>query len=217
MAVRQRELRKARRRPKRQAAWISYEGSDALVPCVIWDLSEDGARLGPARSKGLPEEFTLLMSKDGSSRRLCRVAWRKDRHIGVQFLPSNESEDAWPVPRGRSRRPVAAPPYEPLSPDRLACVSNSLALSLPPAPVRRSSKIAGRYASSGLAFGFVILLTAATAVFYVAGLEIENGTPWALELCGTAKNLCNHPEMSGVPALLLAVVCFALKGLESET
>jgi hypothetical protein len=72
MAGRQRELRKSRRRPKRQAAWIRYESGDALVPCVIWDLSEDGARLGPARTKTLPDRFHLLMSKDGASRRLCR-------------------------------------------------------------------------------------------------------------------------------------------------
>jgi hypothetical protein len=32
MAGRQRELRKARRRPKRQAPWISYESGDTLVP-----------------------------------------------------------------------------------------------------------------------------------------------------------------------------------------
>jgi hypothetical protein len=51
MAGRQRELRKARRRPKRQAAWISYDSGGTLVPCVIWDLFEEGARLGPALSR----------------------------------------------------------------------------------------------------------------------------------------------------------------------
>ena len=60
MAGRQRELRKARRRPKRQAAWISYDSGDTLVPCVIWDLSEEGARLGPARAKNLPDVFNLV-------------------------------------------------------------------------------------------------------------------------------------------------------------
>ena len=61
MAGLQRELRKARRRPKRQAAWIRYDGGDTLIPCVIWDLSDEGARLGPARSKTLPDVFNLLI------------------------------------------------------------------------------------------------------------------------------------------------------------
>jgi hypothetical protein len=214
MAGRQRELRKSRRRPKRQAAWIRYESGDALVPCVIWDLSEDGARLGPARTKTLPDRFHLLMSKDGASRRLCRVAWRKDRHIGVQFLQSQDDEDFCSAPAVRWRKAVAAQPCGPPVSDRPALGINSLAFPLQHPRATSSGKIGGRFAPSGLAFGFVFLLVAATAVFYVAGLEIENGTPWALELCDSAKNLCAHPEMSGVPALLLAVVCFALKGME---
>jgi hypothetical protein len=214
MAGRQRELRKTRRRPKRQAAWISYDSGGTLVPCVIWDLSEEGARLGPARAKTLPDVFNLITSKDGTSRRACRVVWRKDRHIGVQFLQSDENDDVYPAPPARWRRAAPAPACGPLLSDRLASASNSLALPLQPARLGCSNKLPGRFAGSGLAFGFLFLLVAATAVFYVAGLEIENGTPWALQLCDSAKNLCEHPEMSGVPAVLLAVVGFALRGME---
>jgi hypothetical protein len=214
MAGRQRELRRARRRPKRQAAWISYDGADTLVPCVIWDLSDEGARLGPARSNALPDTFNLLMSKDGSSRRVCRVVWRKDRHIGVRFLQPNENDDWTPLPAVRRSSASAAPVCEPAFPDRLASASNSLALPFPHPRVASSNKLAGRFAASGLALGFVFLLIAATAVFYVAGLETANETPWAVQLCESAKNLCDHPEMSGVPAILLVVVCFTLRGME---
>jgi hypothetical protein len=49
-----------------------------------------------------------------------------------------------------------------------------------------------------------------------SGLKIESNARWAVQLCdgdGT-KNLCEHPEMSGVPAVLLAVVFFVLRGME---
>jgi hypothetical protein len=154
------------------------------------------------------------MSKDGSSRHLCQVVWRKDRHIGVQFMQSDEHDDWSAAPRVRRRR--ASPPSisGPPLPDGLACAGTSLALPLQHPRAASSNKVAGKFAASDLAFGFVFLLIAATALFYVAGLEIANGTPWALQLCDSAKNLCDHPEMSGVPAILLAVVCLALKGME---
>src|SRR5437588_9490664 len=49
------------------------------------------------------------MSKDGTSRRVCRVVWRKDRHIGVQFLQSDENDDVYPAPPARWRRAAPAP------------------------------------------------------------------------------------------------------------
>ena len=45
MPGRTRDLRRAQRKPKRQAAWISCGDTPALIQCVIWDLTEGGARL----------------------------------------------------------------------------------------------------------------------------------------------------------------------------
>jgi len=83
MPGRQHEQRKSARKPKRQAAWISNDAGGCPIPCVLWDLSEGGARLAPARANVVPDVFTLLLTRDGKSHRLCRVAWRKKPYIGV--------------------------------------------------------------------------------------------------------------------------------------
>jgi hypothetical protein len=70
------------------------------------------------------------------------------------------------------------------------------------------------FALSSLALGLVVLLLAATAVFYVAGMQLDDGTLWALEVCDNAKNFCEHPEWSGIPAVLMGVVFLAVKGME---
>jgi len=52
--------------------------------CLIADISDGGARLvAPA---GLPEEFALTV-KDGSEvNHRCRVVWRLDDEIVVEFI-----------------------------------------------------------------------------------------------------------------------------------
>jgi hypothetical protein len=37
---------------------------------------------------------------------------------------------------------------------------------------------------------------------------------WATELCENTKNFCQHPEWSAVPAVLMALVYFSVKGME---
>ena len=80
------EQRKSRRQPLRQAAWISLGDHCPLVRCVLWDISDCGARLMAARSPAdLPDRFILLLSEQ-SVQRNCRVIWRNDRFVGVQFV-----------------------------------------------------------------------------------------------------------------------------------
>lgn len=80
------EQRRAKRTPRRNAAWIERAGEGAHIPCVLWDLSEGGARLAAPHTGELPPAFKLLLSRDGSSQRLCRVVWRSDKQLGVQFI-----------------------------------------------------------------------------------------------------------------------------------
>jgi hypothetical protein len=87
------ERRKKRRQGRRRSAWISYGEKPDLMLCVLWDLSEGGARIAPTNSKILPDLFTLYLSKDRSSRHFCRVAWRNERHIGVQFIDESVAEN----------------------------------------------------------------------------------------------------------------------------
>src|SRR5947209_6766081 len=67
------DKRRKKREPKHQAAWISRGAQTPPIPCVLCDISREGARLAPARFNALPDVFTLILSKDGSARRLCRI------------------------------------------------------------------------------------------------------------------------------------------------
>jgi len=63
---------------------IVSAGSAAPHDCMIADISAGGARL--LIPPGVPEEFALVI-KDGSDvSHQCRVAWRLDDEIGVEFI-----------------------------------------------------------------------------------------------------------------------------------
>jgi len=79
------DQRRARRRPIRYNAWMAIEGEKKLQECVLSDVSETGARIEVLNSKKLPDRFMLLLSENGSARRVCRVVWRKPRYVGVAF------------------------------------------------------------------------------------------------------------------------------------
>jgi hypothetical protein len=78
------DKRKSLRRPVRHSAWIALEGGQTHG-CVMSDVSDSGARLDIDESKPIPDQFTLLLTINGSARRKCRVVWRKPRQIGVTF------------------------------------------------------------------------------------------------------------------------------------
>jgi hypothetical protein len=80
------EQRRAKRTPRRNAAWIEFAGGGARIPCVVWDISDGGARLAAPRPGELPPAFKLLLTRDGDSARLCQVVWRNDKQVGVQFI-----------------------------------------------------------------------------------------------------------------------------------
>lgn len=79
------ERRKGARKDTREPAWIDL-GGKPLIPCVLLDVGDGGARLTLDRPEALPDGFTLLLSEDGSDSRRCRVAWRSGTEIGVEYL-----------------------------------------------------------------------------------------------------------------------------------
>lgn len=78
------DLRKARR--IHYPAWIDIGGRSALRDCLVYDISESGAKLTVAGEEQVPDNFTLLLSCDGGIRRICQVAWRSGFNIGIKFL-----------------------------------------------------------------------------------------------------------------------------------
>ena len=81
------EHRKSPRRYMRRRAELIFDAQEAAVGCVIWDISDGGARLSVACPfKDLPHSFTLVMFKDAGVRRDCEVTWTDIRYVGVKFI-----------------------------------------------------------------------------------------------------------------------------------
>jgi PilZ domain-containing protein len=186
------DKRRKKRQPRHSPALISCGAQNPPIPCVLCDISPGGARLAPVRLHGLPDEFTLILNKDGSSRRVCRVVWRKRRHMGVQFMDSPDMVD------GQQKAPGGQAPLPGL------IYGSNAALCVDRKEVSISS----------LAAAVMALLIIAATVFYVAGLQMGEEASWAADLCESTKNFCQHPEWSAIPAALMALVYFSVKGME---
>lgn len=71
----------------RRAAEIVFGARQPAVRCVIWDMSDGGARLSVACPLAdLPGTFTLVLFKEGSLRRDCEVVWTDSSYVGVKFV-----------------------------------------------------------------------------------------------------------------------------------
>ena len=79
------EHRAAPRRRVLKAGTISFGGGGA-ISCTIRNLSEVGAALDVESPVGIPDQLTLSIEAEHSSRH-CRVVWRKEKKIGVRFVP----------------------------------------------------------------------------------------------------------------------------------
>jgi hypothetical protein len=95
--------RTSKRKKLRYPAWISYGGDPTPIPCMLWDVSDGGARITAAHSNILPDTFTLALSQNGKTH-LCRVVWRKKPHVGIQFIEPFEAAVALRGPPADSER-----------------------------------------------------------------------------------------------------------------
>jgi hypothetical protein len=80
------EGRRHKRRAFSVGACIASTDGSMSFPCGIVDISDGGACVQLERTDRVPEEFYLVLSKNGAVRRLCRAAWRSRTQIGVRFL-----------------------------------------------------------------------------------------------------------------------------------
>jgi PilZ domain len=53
--------------------------------CVIWDVSDKGARLVVPSAKDVPDKFVLMITRKKQERYYCRVMWRTECQVGVAF------------------------------------------------------------------------------------------------------------------------------------
>ena len=205
------ELRKAKRTQRRQAAWVVLDGGTRL-PCVLWDISDAGARIAAARAGGLPDVFGLFLTKDGKARRFCRVAWRRGGQLGVQFIDDVAANiDLDPRPAWMRHQPVPELPAETRSAE-LAEI-DTIALMMPGYGAQLATDShprAFRWSSIARTLGFALL--GATALFVIAGMLDE--TDWAVSVCTTAENFCRHPEWTGAAGVAMFAIYLAVSGME---
>jgi len=185
----------------------------ARLPCSIWDISEDGARLAAPHPERLPSTFILLLNSDGP--KYCRLAWRSNSHVGVQFVDASYQETSAPSlrpPGGRSSPGGAAPAAE----------LSKLSMGPQAASFRRAGTLSevGRREVSPLSFLaglLVILLMGVTALFYYAAARMgEEEASWTRDVCDSARNLCAHPEITGISAFIIILIFMATRGMNRE-
>ena len=79
--------RKERRQPMRRYAEVVTGPQKPPVRCVVWDISNSGARLAVARPlMTLPPRFLLQLDKGGRVQRKCEVVWTDAGFVGVKFV-----------------------------------------------------------------------------------------------------------------------------------
>ena len=115
------EKRKNLRRTIDYPAFLDLGDGSPPRPCKLRDASAEGAQLSVADPKRLPDEFILALSFDGAARRRCRVMWRTDDQIGVEFLKDKKTmRPAMPPPVTGGSQPAAPPQDDDASDDQPA-------------------------------------------------------------------------------------------------
>jgi hypothetical protein len=74
------------RRALNQPAWIERASNNLLERCTLVNLCEIGARLTISDVYDLPEKFALHLTRASAPGRQCRVIWRHNHEVGVEFL-----------------------------------------------------------------------------------------------------------------------------------
>lgn len=88
------EKRKYPRTEVDEAAYVSSGGS--VMPCVVRNISREGAAIDVENPAFVPQQFRLVMAKDSSIVHQCRIAWIRKNRIGLTFVNADEA-----VPPGR--------------------------------------------------------------------------------------------------------------------
>jgi hypothetical protein len=64
---------------------ILCNGSKLHFDCVVWDITEAGAKLGVSDGNLIPDEISIKTAFSKQPRQ-ARVLWRKRKEVGVQLL-----------------------------------------------------------------------------------------------------------------------------------
>lgn len=76
-----------------KAGSISF--GDAVISCMVRNISATGALLEVESPLGIPERFLLVMPSDQLSRP-CRTIWKSERRLGVRFERPRDAGETFP-------------------------------------------------------------------------------------------------------------------------
>ena len=74
------------RRVRYLSAWLFVNGQ-ADRECHILDVSARGAKIVVSIPSEIPARFELAIFQNDEKRRVCEVAWRRGKMLGVKFVP----------------------------------------------------------------------------------------------------------------------------------
>ncbi len=79
------DLRQSRRKSTCKLGAIQVGSCSPDIECLVWDVSESGAKIELLSTEAVPDEFELFID-ERDVRRSCSVVWRKKRKIGIAFV-----------------------------------------------------------------------------------------------------------------------------------
>ncbi|HET9902795.1 MAG TPA: PilZ domain-containing protein [Xanthobacteraceae bacterium] len=79
-----RERRRSFRVQWESPAYVELKDGRGRISCIVNNLSNGGARITCAEP--LPDEFILKLTPGRGHPRECRVVWRRNQDLGVQFV-----------------------------------------------------------------------------------------------------------------------------------
>ncbi len=189
------------------------DGGTARIACVLWDISEGGARIAAAHGNALPDVFGLFLTKDGKSRRFCQVVWRRGAQLGVRFVSDEVANiDLDPAPAWMRRRAAQALPSANANSSAPSNVDTGMLL-LPGFGLNVA--LEGRrntFRLSAVACGILMMLVGATVLFALA--HFLDDADWAVAVCSNAESFCQHPEWTGAAGIAMFIIFLTLNGME---
>jgi hypothetical protein len=82
------DKRSERRQDLTWDSFIMSPDGSVVCECRMLNVSASGAKLALREPTDTPEEFVLMLSRNGAVQRRCKVVRRADKELGVKFVQS---------------------------------------------------------------------------------------------------------------------------------